>query len=270
MPSESPARQSLIDDLMESDVGYFEAGATIERLRGATIARMTGLESLAAGCVVQRIDPAELPRDANGWLEDIEQRVSAWGSMQARLYLQRNAPVLEAALTHRGYRPRDELAVLTTAAPGKRAPGEVTLRPVVNEADWKEKRRLHREIEVGPDGHPAPAPLWVRMEREKCKAGYMKPYLIMAGSDVAGATNAAPWKGILRVKNVVVAPRYRLRGIGSAAVELLAGLAAASGKTAGAFVLAGVPFVNLYMHAGFEIVSRQTEWVKELPASTGE
>jgi N-acetylglutamate synthase-like GNAT family acetyltransferase len=257
--------------LLESDVAYFEAGATIERLQGATIARMDGLESLAAGCVVQRIDPTFVPRNADGWLEDVEHRLSAGGHLQARLYLQREAPDLEAALIHRGYRSGDELAVMRPAgAAAKRVSAEVSLRPVENEEDWQEKHALHREMEIGPDGHPAPASLWVRMERRKCEAGYMKPYLILAGGKVVGAVNAAARQGILRLKNVVVAPNYRLQGIGSAAVGLLADSAAGLGKAAtGAFVLADTPFLAMYTNAGFEVVSKQTEWVRELPAGPG-
>ena len=44
-------------DLLESDRLYFEAGADVLPIPGAVIAAMRGAEKLAAGCVVQRIDP---------------------------------------------------------------------------------------------------------------------------------------------------------------------------------------------------------------------
>jgi GNAT superfamily N-acetyltransferase len=261
-------RKSLIDDLVESDAGYFEAAAITEPVQGATITRMAGLESLAAGSVVQRIAPTLIPRDADGWLEDIEQRLISWGIEQARLYLHRKAPDLEAALTRRGYRARDEIVVMRTDAPAVASPNSVTLRQIETEFDWAQKLALHQEMEIGPDGHPAPADLWVSMERQKCEAGYMTPYLIVADDDVVGTANTAPWKGVLRLKNVAVVPQHRLRGIGFASVSLLADLATSAGKAAaGAFVVADAPFMSMYTHAGFEIVSRQTEWGKEFPTS---
>ena len=269
MVYESNTRESLIADLLESDVGYFETGATIEQLKGATVAHTPGLENLAAGSVVQRIDPRVIPSDVVGWIEDVERKLLDWGIEHARFYLQEKAPELEAALAEKGYQSRDELVVMRPATPITGNSERVSLRLIETQADWQQKQILHKEIEVGPDGHPAPADLWVAMERQKCEAGYMRPYLILADGAVVGAANGAPWKGVLRLKNVAIVPEFRLRGIGSVAVGLLADLSVADGKqAAGAFVFADEPFVKMYTGAGFDVVARQTEWARELPVPT--
>lgn len=265
MAHEDAARRRLIDDLLENDAGYFEAGALVERLQGAVIARMPGLESLAAGCVIQRADPGEIPHTPDPWLEDIGGRLASWGIANARVYVYREAPDLEAALLRRGFQPREEIAVMRTAAATTERACDVTLRPVEKEADWAEKLVLHEEMELGPDGHEAPADLWVAMERRKCEAGYMTPYLLVVGDKVVGAANVAPWKGVLRLKNVVVLPEFRRRRVGCTAAGLLADLAAPAGKAmAGALVVADTPYIDVYTEAGYEVVSRQTEWSKAL------
>jgi GNAT superfamily N-acetyltransferase len=258
-------RKPLIDDLLESDARYFEAGATIVPVQGATIARMPGLESLAAGCVIQRIDAAGIPDDIDGWLEDIERRLRGWGVGHARLYLHRDAPDLETALTRRGYRSRDEVLVLKNGHSTADTAEHVSLRPVESENDWAVKLALHREMGLGPDGHLAPAGLWVAMERRRSDSGYMTPYLVVVDGEVVGAANVAPAGRALRLKNVVVQSQHRLRGIGSGAVRLLADLAGPAGKVvAGAFVLDGAPAIRMYTNVGFEVASRQTEWSRDL------
>ena len=262
------AQSALVDDLLNSDASYFEAAAKIERVRGATIAHMDGLEALAAGCVVQRIDPANITGSATGWLDDVERRLRHLGIHHARLYLHRKAPDLEAALTRMGYTAREEIIMLRSSPDPANRQTEASLREIKTEADWAAKLALHKRMAIGPDGHPAPAELWVDMERRKCEAGYMTPYLLVIDDEVIGAANAAVCGSVLRLKNLVVVPQHRRRGMGYVLAGLLADLAAPAGKTAsGVFVVAGAPFAKMYTGTGFETVAHQTEWSKDLVRS---
>ena len=258
-------RSSLIRDLMESDSGYFEAGAEIVRLPGVELVRLLGLESLAAACVAQRIDPTHVPTDVDTWLGDIELHMSSWGARQVRIYLQQPASRIESVLERRGYRHREEIAVLKDANSRDDSPLSLTLRLIESAEDWEKKATLHRRMDVEPDGYMAPSEMWVEMEQRRSDAGYMKPYLIVIDDDVVGDVSAARWGNILRMKNLSVAPNFRRRKIATATVMRFATMAAAQGlAAAGAFVLANEPGLNLYKRAGFDFVARQTEWAKTI------
>jgi len=256
---------TLLADLLESDASYFEAAAIVEKIEGASIARMAGLESLSAGAVVQRIEAKELPDNINGWIADIEHKFAAYGISQLRFYLQYPIPRLEMALNMDGYRSRIEHAVILFTNVDNRSSEEVTLKPCLSAADWTEKLAIHDSWEQAPDGHPAVAESWVSMERQKCDTGYMHPYLIYLHGEAVGAANAAPQGSLLRLKNLVVANNSCRKRIGSNTIGLFAHLAADAGKGAvGAFVLDDEPFLRMYTQRGYQIAGQQTEWVKSL------
>jgi len=253
----------VLEDLLDSDAAYFEAGAVIEQVLGASIVRMEGLGLLPASCVVQRIEESALPDDIDGWLRSLETRLAGYDISQSRLYVRKEAPRLETALARNGYRPRDESAVVLAAAPVDDSE-DITLRVIDDEQSWAEKLSLQKSMEITPDGHRSPSELWVDMERRKCDSGFMKPYLIEENGEVVGTTNAALWGSVLRLKNLAVHPDHRLRGIGSDTITLFARIAAESNKLAvGAFVLANEPFAGMYPNRGYETVGKQTEWMKE-------
>jgi ribosomal protein S18 acetylase RimI-like enzyme len=251
-------------DLLESDRRYFEAGAEIVPVPGAVIARLRGDERLAAGCVVQRIDPAGLPDDAGAWLSALEERLRGFACPRARLYLDAPHAALETALARRGYRPREEYG-LVRAADRTEVGGTIALRPAADEAGWRERRKLIERSQRAPDGHRAEPDLWVEMERRKHQAGYLRPYLIVSGDAVVGAVGTAPCRRILRLKNLIVDPDHRRRGVATAVASLLARVAAQEGYAAmGCFVLEAEPGVAAYANAGYRRVTQQTEWVRDL------
>ncbi len=259
------ARSSLISDLMKSDSEYFEAGAEITSLPGVVLVRLEGLESLAAACLAHRIDPTSVPSDVEGWLDDIEFKLFSWGARQVRIYLQQPVSRIESVFESRGYRRREEIAVLKDANSRNEFSLSVTLRRIENEEDWGKKVALHRMMEMGPDGHIATSEMWVEMERRRIDAGYMNPYLITIGDEIVGTVSAARRRKILRVKNLFVAPEFRRRKIATATIVRFAKIAATQGlAAAGAFVVSDEPAVNLYKDAGFDFVARQTEWTKPI------
>ncbi|MGH9368994.1 MAG: GNAT family N-acetyltransferase [Thermoanaerobaculia bacterium] len=259
--------RALARELLESDCRYFECGARVEQLAGAALAWMEGLEGHAAGCVVQRIDASAVSLEPDRWLETIENHLVRRGASRARLYLQQRIPGLEAALLGRGYRPREEVGFLRLTAVVPTAAGAVaaSIHPVEGASGWSTKLALHRQCPERPDGHESVAEEWVELEKRKTAAGYMQAFLIRVGGAVVGAVAAAPQGELLRVKNLVVHPAYRGRGVARQAVGRLWALAADSGKRAlGCFALAGEASETLYRRCGFQAVTRQTEWLKNL------
>lgn len=249
-------------DLLESDRRYFEAGAEVIPVPGAVIARLTGVESLGAGCVVLRIDTGRVAADADRWFSNVEGRLRELGARQARLYLDATHTSLEPALRQRGYRSRAELGLARLAGVEGENLG-IELVPAENEAGWASRLDLMRRIEHFPDGHTGEAEAWIAMERRKHRSGNLRPYLIQAGGNVVGAVAAAACGSILRMKNLAVDPAHRRRGIATATAVLFAGLAAQQGFAAtGCFALEGEPGVVVYPRAGYREVARQTEWVR--------
>lgn len=264
----SRSAEALASELLDSDRAYFESGAILELAGGATIARVPGLERVSAGCVVHRVDPSVLPRDPLRWIELVEQRLLGHGCRRARFYLTGRHPALEAALLARGYRPQDETGyVLTVDRPVHTRPDEpvAELRPVTSADDWAAKLALHRLSGTGPDGHDSEPDAWVELERIRVAAGWMRPFFLVSRGAICGVIALSSAGSLLRLKNLVVHPSWRGMGVGTAVLQRAHAIAWREGWAGvGAFALAGDPADRLYRNAGYEAVTRQTEWMRPL------
>ena len=257
----------LLQELLESDVAYFHAAAECEDLLGFRISHMPGLESLAAGCVAHKISKHGGPGHPQ-WLKVLEQRLSMLGCGHARFYQQYPDSELEKQFVQNGYRRTEEIALLNTFKDlVSRDPDDeqIHMLPVRSERDWGLKLSLHQEVSHAPDGHVSQAETWLQLERQKSDVGYMEPFLIFCQETVCGAVNYSPGSKIGRLKNLVIHPRWRRKGIGVQAAKFIARTAAERGKAAaGCFALEDGQALNLYKSAGYFPVTRQTEWYKDL------
>ncbi len=255
----------MIDSLMESDRLYFETGAEIEIIPGATIASMTGLTTIPAGCVVHRINADNAKESWDEWLDDIEIRFKQLGSSNFRLYLDNCIPELEKVLQKRGYHSQIEVALLDEIISADKFCKDlsVTLRLVTSEEDWQHKLELHSEKEPGSDGHITESQAWVELERRKCATGVMNLYFICVGDDICGTVGSIKVNGLLRLKNLMVHSSCRKKGIGKAAVQALRNIAIESNmKAFGCFALIKSKGQRTYESAGLSVVTEQTEWIK--------
>ncbi len=255
----------LAEELLETDAAYFCAGAETEELGGYRIAYLPGLAELAAACVVH---PQSSTAGLAQALPRLEQRIARLGYGHARIYQWAPDPEAESLLLRRGYRKETEIALLNSKmdpAPAGDETAATVLRPVVSERDWSAKLALHRDINLGPDGHESPADAWLEMERRKCEAGYMKAFLIVLHEQVCGAVGFAPSARIGRLKNIVIHPRFRGMGIGAQAARLIAAMARKDGKAAaGCFAMGDGVALKMYENADYHPVAEQTEWYRKL------
>jgi GNAT superfamily N-acetyltransferase len=266
--------QILGRDLVASDSQYFDAGARRYSTGAADLSHLVGFENLGAGCVVHRVREAEIPGEPRRWVRHVEQAITRLGGVQSRWYLDESDVELARVLAELGYRARVELGYVLDADP--RPPRivsgrplaiaeSVALRAITTPAEWTAKLRIHRHAAAGLDGYAVTPEQWVAMERRKCTAGYMRPYLIERGGRVAGAVNVAICGSILRMKNLIITPEHRRQGV---ATRFAAGLAqmAATMKcdAAGCFAIVGEIGAQVYPGAGYREVIRQVEWVKPL------
>lgn len=258
----------LVSDLFESEYRYFEAGAVSDAIPGGFIVRMPGLEVLAAGCVVQRLAVELIESAADDWLLSVEKRLLELSVRRARLYLSSKAPHLREALVRHGYRAVKEVPLLTLvgAEPfhNETVPG-LELRPLISDRDWLKKQTVYQRMERGPDGHVSPPHLWIELERRKSESNYMKPYLVTLQGKVCGAVSAAAVGSVMRLKNLVISPDYRRRGVGRAVAAAFTKIAAENARSAaGCFAIEGSASLPMYQQAGYQSVGFQTEWTKYL------
>lgn len=253
-----------LEAILESDAAYFDAGAVLEPIDGAVIARMEGLEALPSACAVHRIETNKLPTDLDGWLVSVEEHLKSRKVCLARIYLLEADEGLEQALQGRGYHNRVEDAV--AVKPGA-VESRFPFRPIVTDADWQEKAALHQLAELSSDGYRSNPAQWVELERRKCEAGYMEAWLIEENREVVGAVSSARVGDLLRVKNLLVHPEFRGRGIAEATIRQFSGMARDQGAAlVGAIRMAGVSTAGFYQKAGWRKLGEQTEWTKTLNA----
>ena len=249
---------------IETDRIYFELGATIEALPGATFAWMPGLVGAPAGTVVHRVDAAVIETLGQAWLGDVEARLGQVEANLARIYLESRNGRADELLRGTGYTDRDELVfhhMLPDPPPG------LTLRSVTSEEDWARKLLLHKAAATSPDGHRHRASDWVALERRKGEHG-MESFLAEIDGETVGAIGAVWGDGLLRMKNIVVHPAHRRRSVGKMMLLNIAAL----GRARGVFeqcILAvrGEPGELLYRSAGMSVVGVQVEWSKPLKGS---
>lgn len=256
--------QQLTRALLESDRRYFELGAEVCALPGGSLYWMTGLNELAASCVVQRVDPPDSTEQAGRWLDQIEGILAGHRIPRARIYLDEKLPLLENLFVRRGYVCRGELGFL---APLGHPPPTAAVRlcRVHEEVAWQQKLALHTAAMEGPDGYLNQADLWVDMERRKCETGGMQTYLVYRRDQVVATVGTIVGQGLLRLKNIVVAPQYRRQGIALAIVHDLWRMAETEhGSRLGVFGVTGGKGSNLYRRAGLQAVTEQYEWSKLL------
>lgn len=253
-------------ELLESEAAYFDAAALTERLEGAVLSRLPGLEALPAAGVVHRIGSAGIGAPPETWLASVETWARTAGLHRVRLYLTHSDPKLERLLRARHYRARHEVG-LARPTGGEVLEADrlamVHLEEVVDLAGWDDKRRVHEASPTQADGHRAEARTWCEMEQRRSAHGYMRPFLIRHGETVVGTLCMAPRGSLLRLKNLLVHPGWRGRGMGTAAVAAAVVLARRAGfATVGCFAIPGGPGLEVYQRTGFRPTVTQVEWIK--------
>ena len=248
-------------EIVESDQLYFELGAETQMLAGAQLAWMNGLTHLPAGAVIQRISSVA---DMDGQkVMDWEEQLRALGAPLGRLYLDDDHPSADALLRASGYERRTETTYCGTVAGNERT--SLRILPVTSPELWQRKLRLHESSPELPDSHPAAAADWVDLERRKCATGTMAAFVAEYEGEVVGTFATIAGANLYRLKNLVIHPAWRRRGL---AVDIIRWCSAASlsdGRS-GICTLAvkGGAGDSLYRGAGLTPVGHRTEWTRPL------
>ena len=247
--------------LLESDRRYFEAGAVVDVVTGADLAWLPGSAPLAASLVVQRVRPAEVERPRQ-WLAAIGGAVEERGGLSLRMYLDEDANPIARALAALGAARSVETGLVRMlSGQDEVAACPFDVRPVRTAEDWAAKLKLHQACAAGPDGHDAPAELWVAMERTRTAAGYMHPFLLWRDGEPCGTFALHSQGAFARLKNLLLRPDCRGQGHGAHLTQAaLAQARQAGAAAAGVFALQAGGGKAMYLRAGFAPVVRQFEW----------
>ena len=251
----------LIDRVIETDRAYFELGAEVRRIAGATLAWMPGLAGTPAGSVVHRVDAGMVAAQGQIWVTEAEAALAGVGAQLARIYLDRRGTAADAVLRNAGYADRDEIAFVHDCPEPSPL---LTLSPVRSEQDWRRKLALHEASEGPPDGHFAGAAEWVALERTKCAHG-MEMFTAECDGQTVGTAGLLAGQGVVRLKNLVVHPDWRRRGFGQSILAHVAAIGRARGLASLClFAVADEPGELLYRAVGMSIAGTQVEWSKTL------
>jgi GNAT superfamily N-acetyltransferase len=246
-------------DLFDSDQRYFEAGSELLPLVGGRLALMREFAVMPAGCLVVRVDPLGIG-DADAWLDGLEARILALGG-RPRLYLAQRQDAIERAMAARGYETAVERAY-GFFAPLRQGALSLSLDEVVDEVGWRAKEQIHAEVLPPPHGEKVTSESWTAFERAKAQAGYMAPYLASVSGELCGSVSFADGGSMLRVKNLIVLPAWRRRGVARAIIAAAVRDAQRRGKVgAGLFAVDGTAGDATYRQLGGVELGLQHEWM---------
>jgi GNAT superfamily N-acetyltransferase len=261
----APAALDREQCLLESERAYFLAGAQNRPVCGGMLSLIPGLQHLPAGCVLHSVTTTPSPQSLADWLRTLERRFLRAGSKLSRFYLPAGTDELAEGLRALGYRASDETGYIRDfAGDCSGLTPHLNLRPLDPARDWAQKVQLCIQTGVGPDGYDMRHGAYATLERVKCEAGYMRSYLYWIGDRAVGAVSLAVHGRFARLKNLLVHPQFRGRGVGRALVVGTMAKARSEGAELFGVFGASTATRRLYLGCGLSPLTRQIEWSRLL------
>jgi ribosomal protein S18 acetylase RimI-like enzyme len=268
---QAPVRMTTEKRLHDSDVRYFQAAAeTIDVMEGK-LSYMQNLSSQAGGCVFHSLTKLPEPnQDAcKLWLTDLEQLFVERDVPRCRFYLQEEFPEHTAWFESLGYKKVPELGLFAELDMQEQnndiAVNDFALAET-NAEHWALYKALLETADATPDGYRMQADDYATLERAKAESGYMQAYIYIVEGEALAVGNLDYNNSMARVKNVLVHPQQRGKGIGKKVVATLMEIGRQQGaKQAGAYALEeNLSAVAMYHSLGFKDVYFQYEWTHNL------
>jgi ribosomal protein S18 acetylase RimI-like enzyme len=263
--------EELFEWIIQSDRAYFSAGATTVELLGGHFHTMPRFLGVTAAACAQLEDLTAPVHDPDGWISDLESAFSSTGHEYARVYVAEQSSLIARWLRQANYRATVEVAFAGCLKGGFQPPATTgfALRLISTDEDWELKRAIHERASSLPDGKSGDPSSWVAFERDKCGAGYMRPFLLTSSGEAVAAFSVALRSKGLRVKNLIVDPGFRRRGAAKAIIGYCCHLATAAGRDSiGLLAISGGVGERLYNSIGMRKVGRIVEFYRELSPSS--
>ncbi|AHH98883.1 hypothetical protein GCM10010174_47590 [Kutzneria viridogrisea] len=260
---DSLLQRRYLDDVVETDTVYFEAGAESLQGNGFTLVRTPGLEHLAAGCLAIRVDLSAAEESARRWRLEFEDAVRIGGGHRYRLYLTDRSPALETELLTHGYVRRFESILVRDPECAPQGSTRVRLREITSASNWAEKVRIDSESTHAPDGHHVDVRSWAEYEHGKWKSGILRYFMIDGANETYGTVGIMHSATMIRVKNLLLHPSWRGMGIATEVALAAHATACATGVPASLFAATGGVAERAYRRAGFRKIGVVTEFICE-------
>ncbi|HMP88888.1 MAG TPA: GNAT family N-acetyltransferase [Kiritimatiellia bacterium] len=247
---------------LESDAVYFEMAARKIHLPGCEFVWMPELEELTSASTAMRVD---MTADPCLLVRELEACVIKLGLPRFRIYLDKVSPEWSRVLTESGYKMRTERVQAATGAEIRSAnPANVELEllEVVTLSDWSAREELFGLEQQAPDGHVVNARLYIEMEKRKRQSGAISFYLARGkAGGVVASYGIMKYNGVVRLKNFIVHPDLRGKGVGSQVLTALSVLLPPDEPLI-AFAVTSDNHPSLYDRNNFKNVGSCHEWTR--------
>ena len=248
------ANGALHKAMLADDRAYFRASTSVESIEGWKLRIPTWSRVADTGCIV------EPPMGARDYPSGFTDLCRDRGIETLRFYLP-GPPSLHESWSA-AFARNEEIAMGCSLGHEEDMswPEEVSVDRL-NASSDPIKTALFESDEKRPDGKPSLAADFVLMERAKIEAGYMRGYLIAYRGMAAGCFGISlDQPGLVRLKNLFLAPRYRGRGLARLAIRFAANLGVRNERhMLGAFAIKAHGTQKLYEGCGLHVVGSQTE-----------
>ncbi len=256
-----------INKLMKSEYDYFHIGSENRSIFGGEISVVPEFEYLASGCVLHNVKLKNDDTDLLTWLNDIETEFKKIKAPLCRFYLHPEINVKTKIFNEKGYEEVIEVGLIRHIENSlndlKTVQGHLKL--IDDNNGWHIKKNLYKISGKGPDGHNMKNGAFADFEKIKCDASYMTSFLYWKDEEPIGTVSLAIKNGFARLKNLLVHPKYRGKGIGEEIViSLMHEAKKSKATTFGVFAVKNMNAHKLYRSCGMKDILEQTEWSKEL------
>jgi hypothetical protein len=253
---------------MRSERLYFALGAEERSGPGWSLFYMPSLNALPAANVCLLDPPSRDVEDLSLWIAGIENVFIELGVSHARFYVNVLQQGMDEVMAHRAYSKRTEIVhAHLIESPQVRLCQGGSWKPVLSDNDWITKMALQRGTVSSSDGHGYSEEKWMHLERRKSESGQLQFFVYFENEQAAatiGIMKLVP--GLARIKNFMVGPNRRGRGVGRAALAgLFESVLAPEYQSVVNFSIEGSAGQKLYSSMGAKEIGRTYEWIRAFP-----
>ena len=254
--------ETFLEEAIESEIAYYSCSARVVTGPNWMATQLPGFEHVvSAGYCYWHPVPTETALIMST-LADIDSALAKMGATHTRLYTRHLSPHFASILRQLGFQSRRETIHAHTLRPSLAVHvASLRERIVQSKLDWRDKQYLHDASGQLSDGHHALAADWIEMEIERAAAGRVRFYLYEFAGQVVATAGLMKSGCVMRLKDVLVHPRFRRMGIARTALALLC--QHASSRPVVLFAIDGSAGQRLYHSMGFQTVGTVYESIRK-------
>jgi len=231
---------------------------------GGILSIAPGLSHCPAGCVLHSINIDRIGSH-QAWMENLNAVFKDNGASVIRLYLSENNPTLARSLRDAGFERSAETGLARRLATLPERPDAAELSCPSIERFLEMEKELTSKTGRTPDGHSSAIDHYAILEGLKITSGYMVPYFLEVDGNVIGSIKLSREGELARIKNLIVAPEHRRKGVATRMIKAFMRMAIEQDMTyVGAYAVENSGAIPMYTNPGMDIVCQQFESTRRL------